>query len=67
MAQTLKNTTGISFDGAAIIDFNGFKGVIDALGGVQMCVDQRVKSHHMVMGRRPADVPGRRPQDRQAA
>jgi LCP family protein required for cell wall assembly len=49
MAQTLKNTTGISFDGAAIIDFSGFKGVIDALKGVRMCVDQRVKSHHMVM------------------
>jgi LCP family protein required for cell wall assembly len=47
MAQTLKNATGISFDGAAIIDFNGFKGVIDALGGVRMCVDQRVRSHHM--------------------
>lgn len=47
MAQTLKNATGISFDGAAIIDFNGFKGVIDALDGVNMCVDQRVKSHHM--------------------
>ena len=49
MAQTLKNTTGISFDGAAIIDFNGFKGVIDSLDGVTMCVDQRVKSHHMMM------------------
>jgi LCP family protein required for cell wall assembly len=47
MAQTLKNATGISFDGAAIIDFNGFKSVIDALDGVHMCVDQRVKSHHM--------------------
>ena len=54
MAQTLRNTTGISFDGAAIIDFNGFKGVIDALKGVRMCVDQRVRSHHMVMvGDRP--------------
>jgi LCP family protein required for cell wall assembly len=48
LAQTLKNMTGISFDGAAIIDFSGFKGVIDQLGGVHMCVDQRVKSHHMV-------------------
>jgi len=47
MAQTLKNATGISFDGAAIIDFNGFKSIIDALNGVHMCVDQRVKSHHM--------------------
>jgi LCP family protein required for cell wall assembly len=48
MAQTIKLNTGMSFDGAAIIDFNGFKGVIDALHGVHMCVDQRVKSHHMV-------------------
>jgi anionic cell wall polymer biosynthesis LytR-Cps2A-Psr (LCP) family protein len=45
----LKATTQMSFDGAAIIDFNGFKGVIDALDGVRMCVDQRVKSHHMAM------------------
>jgi LCP family protein required for cell wall assembly len=49
MAQTIKLNTGMSFDGAAIIDFNGFKSVIDALHGVHMCVDQRVKSHHMVM------------------
>jgi LCP family protein required for cell wall assembly len=48
MAQTIKANTGISFDGAAIIDFYGFKSVIDALHGVRMCVDQRVKSHHMV-------------------
>jgi LCP family protein required for cell wall assembly len=48
MAQTINANTGMSFDGAAIIDFNGFKNVIDALDGVRMCVDQRVKSHHMV-------------------
>lgn len=49
MAQTIKNMTGISFDGAAIIDFNGFKGVIDALGTIRMCVDQEVESHHMTL------------------
>jgi LCP family protein required for cell wall assembly len=49
MAQTLKNATGLSFDGAAIIDFNGFRGVIDALDGVRMCVDQQVTSKHMVI------------------
>src|SRR4029453_3327700 len=48
MAQTLKNATGISFDGAAIIDFGGFRNVINPLGGVRMGVDQRVRSHHMV-------------------
>ncbi|MEV4705361.1 LCP family protein [Actinoplanes sp. NPDC049316] len=47
MAQTIKANTGMTFDGAAIIDFNGFKSVIDALKGVHMCVDQEVKSHHM--------------------
>jgi len=48
MAQTIRANTGMSFDGAAIIDFNGFKSVIDALHGVRMCVDQRVRSRHMV-------------------
>jgi LCP family protein required for cell wall assembly len=48
LAQTIQQNTGMSFDGAAIIDFNGFKSVIDALHGVRMCVDQRVRSHHMV-------------------
>ncbi len=48
LAKTLKNLTGISFDGAAIINFGGFKNVIDQLGGVHMCVDQQVTSHHMV-------------------
>ena len=47
MAQTIKNMTGISFDGAAIIDFGGFKKIIDALGSVRMCVDQEVESKHM--------------------
>jgi LCP family protein required for cell wall assembly len=51
MAQTIKKMTGVSFDGAAIIDFNGFKGVIDALGTIRMCVDQKVESHHMMMVR----------------
>jgi LCP family protein required for cell wall assembly len=49
LAKTLKNATGISFDGAAIIDFNGFKGVIDALGSVRMCVDHKVTSKHMYL------------------
>jgi LCP family protein required for cell wall assembly len=49
LAKTLKIATGISFDGAAIIDFNGFKGVIDALGSVRMCVDHKVTSRHMYL------------------
>jgi LCP family protein required for cell wall assembly len=49
MAQTIKHMTGISFDGAAIIDFNGFKGVIDALGSVRLCVKEETKSLHMML------------------
>jgi LCP family protein required for cell wall assembly len=47
VALTLKRLTGLSFNGAAIIDFNGFKRVIDAIGGVHMCVDHKVTSRHL--------------------
>ncbi|KXK62556.1 LytR family transcriptional regulator [Micromonospora rosaria] len=47
MAQTIKQMTGVSFDGAAIINFGGFKNVIDTLGSVRICVSQDVKSRHM--------------------
>ncbi|MER7418662.1 LCP family protein [Micromonospora peucetia] len=47
MAQTIKKMTGISFDGAAIINFGGFKRIIDTLGSVRICVKQEVASMHM--------------------
>ncbi|RKN46255.1 LCP family protein [Micromonospora endolithica] len=47
MARTIKDLTGISFDGAAIINFGGFKRVIDALGSVRICVSQETTSAHM--------------------
>ncbi|MGC1212587.1 MAG: LCP family protein [Micromonospora sp.] len=47
MAQTIKGMTGVSFDGAAIINFGGFKKIIEALGGVRICVKQEVESYHM--------------------
>ncbi|WP_245712743.1 LCP family protein [Micromonospora nigra] len=47
MAQTIKSMTGVSFDGAAIINFGGFKKVIDALGSVRICPKQEVRSIHM--------------------
>ncbi|WP_422772586.1 LCP family protein [Plantactinospora sp. WMMC1484] len=49
MALTINRLTGISFDGAAIINFSGFKKIIDALGTIPMCVRQEVKSHHMML------------------
>ncbi|MDG4761270.1 LCP family protein [Micromonospora sp. WMMD710] len=46
LSSTLNRLTGIRFDGAALIDFSGFRKVIDLLGGVEMCVDTEVRSIH---------------------
>ena len=47
LARTLHEQTGLTFNGAAIIDFQGFAAVIRELGGVDMCVDQRAESIHL--------------------
>jgi LCP family protein required for cell wall assembly len=47
LAATIKLLTGIQFNAAAIIDFGGFDAVVKALGGVDMCIDEEVTSHHM--------------------
>jgi LCP family protein required for cell wall assembly len=49
VAKVINGLTGIEFNGAAIIDFRGFRRVIDAMGGVDMCVDHEVSSQHMRM------------------
>ena len=46
LALTLKQLTGISFNAGAIIDFDGFRSVVDAMGGVYMCVDEQTISVH---------------------
>jgi LCP family protein required for cell wall assembly len=38
--------TGISFNGVVVIDFDGFKGILEAMGGVYMCVDKDMWSSH---------------------
>ncbi len=47
LALTLKELTGISFNAGAIINFGGFTSVVDAMGGVDMCVDERTISVHV--------------------
>jgi LCP family protein required for cell wall assembly len=37
---------GITFNAVAIIDFVGFQKLVEALGGVDMCIDERVESVH---------------------
>lgn len=46
LSAAVTQLTGIRFDGAALIDFSGFKKVIDLLGGVRMCVEVPVRSIH---------------------
>ncbi len=48
LAETIKTMySGITFDAAAIVDFQGFQQVVQVLGGVNMCVDEDTKSIHI--------------------
>ncbi len=44
--QTIEEYTEVRMDHVVLIDFGGFKQVIDALGGIDMNVEQDVKSIH---------------------
>ena len=44
--KAVHELTGISFDGVVVIDFDGFKGILEAMGGVYMCVDKDMWSSH---------------------
>jgi LCP family protein required for cell wall assembly len=54
LAKTVSGLTGIKkFDAGAIINFNGFKEIVDAMGGVTMTIDQNVKSEHLQPNGKP--------------
>jgi anionic cell wall polymer biosynthesis LytR-Cps2A-Psr (LCP) family protein len=47
--KVLSNLTpgGLTFNAVAIVNFNGFQKLIDAMGGInKMCVDETVRSEH---------------------
>ena len=47
LATTVSRYTGIKrFDAGAVLTFGGFDNLVDALGGVDLYVDQRVPSRH---------------------
>jgi LCP family protein required for cell wall assembly len=47
LAETVSNLAGgLKFNGAAIVNFSGFSALVNALGGVHMCVDEPVTSVH---------------------
>ncbi|WP_443607007.1 LCP family protein [Actinoplanes flavus] len=48
LAETVGDVTGIhDFDAGAIINFGGFKKIVEAMGGVTMTIDQTVESEHL--------------------
>jgi anionic cell wall polymer biosynthesis LytR-Cps2A-Psr (LCP) family protein len=47
LAETVRQYTGIErFDAGAVLNFGGFTDLVDAVGGVDIYVDQRVASQH---------------------
>jgi LCP family protein required for cell wall assembly len=44
--KAIHELTGINFDGVVVINFDGFKGMLEAMGGVRMCVDKDMWSSH---------------------
>lgn len=49
LALTIKQSWGITFQGAAIIDFAGFEAVLKELGGVTMCIDAPAEAIHLAL------------------
>jgi LCP family protein required for cell wall assembly len=43
LARTLEQATGLPIDGYVEIGFGGFAGVVDSLGGVEVCVKRAIK------------------------
>ena len=60
LARTVSQLTGIQrFDAGAIINFGGFKKIVDAMGGVTMTIDQNVVSEHLKPDGTPRNKLGR--------
>jgi LCP family protein required for cell wall assembly len=47
LGLTLRAQMGIAFDAAAIVNFDGLRAAVDAVGGVDMCVDEETTSIHV--------------------
>uniref|UniRef100_UPI0035A10CF9 LCP family protein n=1 Tax=Verrucosispora sioxanthis TaxID=2499994 RepID=UPI0035A10CF9 len=46
MVQTVEKFTGVRVDHVAMVDFAGFKEIVDALGGIEITVEQGFTSRH---------------------
>jgi polyisoprenyl-teichoic acid--peptidoglycan teichoic acid transferase len=47
LGLTLRRLIGIGFNAGAIVNFDGLRSAVDALGGVDMCIDEETTSIHI--------------------
>jgi LCP family protein required for cell wall assembly len=47
--KAVHDLTGVTFNGVIVIDFDGFKGMLEAMGGVYMCIDKDMWSSHYIV------------------
>ena len=61
--RQFEQLTGIPVDHYVVVDFNGFRGMVDAIGGVQVClphaVDDTIGPHHPAGGHAHVQRQGR--------
>jgi LCP family protein required for cell wall assembly len=47
LAETVENLTGIEgFDAGVVMRFEGFRGIVDAMGGINVALTERIVSEH---------------------
>jgi LCP family protein required for cell wall assembly len=57
LVKTIRQATGIRPNGGAIVNFNGFTSIVNVLGGVDLCVDEEVRSIHIGYDRNGKQLP----------
>lgn len=59
--QQFEQLTGVRIDHYVVVDFNGFQGMVDAIGGVQVCVPEEIndQAHGIHLPAGTYDVSGR--------
>jgi LCP family protein required for cell wall assembly len=59
--QQFEQLTGILIDHYVVVDFNGFQGMVDAIGGVQVCIPEEIndQAHGIHLDAGTYDVSGR--------
>jgi LCP family protein required for cell wall assembly len=53
LVRTVERATKIRIDHYAEIGFGGFVGMVDAVGGVHMCINERMKDHNAGINLKP--------------